>query len=72
MNSVMDLTLKFYAGLSKSMPVWSKISTFISKDGLFLRMIVKWTQNSSTCRSKISILEMNSIMDFIFAVLVAI
>lgn len=58
------------------MPALSKNSTFISKDGLFIRLIHKNTQNdhknSSPFGGKISILEMNSIMDFIFDVLYAV
>lgn len=42
------------------------------KNGLFLKMIAKWSQNSSACGGKNSILGMNSIMNFIFAILYAV
>ena len=38
---------EFYNGFNSkiSMPVWSKKSKFISKDGLFFKMITKNAQN---------------------------
>ena len=42
------------------------------KTVFFLKIIAKWSQNSSARGSKNSILGMNSIMNFIFAVLYAV
>ena len=69
MNSVMDLTLKFLYLLGVKIPHLS-LKWVLSQDDH------KNTQNDHKicfhAWSKISTLEMNSIMDFIFAVLYAV